>query len=164
MKTETFLTRLFVAIYAIACLSMIFMEVNNKYCKNCKTSENYWFSEQMADDTQSINNAECVWLTETQDKAKYCIVEGFAEDERIKIDNETLKKILDPRFYIEQNENVARGMFYPLVMIVYETNDKEISIVYSFMNAEARIFEDGKFVKSAALYDANMLKELFENI
>lgn len=161
MKTETFLIRLFVVIYAIACLSMIFMEINNKYCK---TSENYWFSEQMKNDTQSINNAECVWLTETQDKTKYCIVEGFMEDERIKIDNETLNKILDPRFYIEQNENVAMGMFYPLVMIVYETKNKEICIVYSFMNAEVRIYEDGKFAKSATIYDANVLKEHFENI
>lgn len=161
MKTETFLIRLFVVIYAIACFSMIFMEINSKYCK---TSENYWFSEQMKNDTQSINNAECVWLAETQDKTKYCIVEGFMEDERIKIDNETLNKILDPRFYIEQNENVAMGMFYPLVMIVYETNNKEICIVYSFMNAEARIYENGKLAKSATLYDANVLKELFENI
>ena len=161
MKTETFLIRLFVVIYAIACFSMIFMEINSKYCK---TSENYWFSEQMKNDTQSINNAECVWLAETQDKTKYCIVEGFMEDERIKIDNETLNKILDPSFYIEQNENIAMGMFYPLVMIVYETNNKEICIVYSFMNAEARIYENGKFAKSATLYDANVLKELFENI
>ena len=137
------------------------MEINNKYCK---TSENYWFSEQMKNDTQSINNAECVWLAETQDKTKYCIVEGFMEDERIKIDNETLNKILDPRFYIEQNENVAMGMFYPLVMIVYETKNKEICIVYSFMNAEVRIYEDGKFAKSATIYDANVLKEHFENI
>ena len=49
-------------------------------------------------------------------------------------------------------------------MIVYETNNKEICIVYSFMNAEARIYENGKFAKSATLYDANVLKELFENI
>ena len=161
MRTETFLIRLFVVIYAIACFSMIFMEINSKYCK---TSENYWFSEQMKNDTQTITNAEGVWVAETQDKTKYCIVEGFMEDERIKIDNETLNKILDPRFYIEQNENVAMGMFYPLVMIVYETNNKEICIVYSFMNAEARIYENGKFAKSATLYDANVLKELFENI
>ena len=30
MKTETFLIRLFVVIYAIACFSMIFMEINSK--------------------------------------------------------------------------------------------------------------------------------------
>lgn len=161
MKTETFFTRLFVVIYATACLLMIFMEINNKHCK---TSNNCRFFEQMKSDTQNINNAECVWLAETQDKTKYCIVEGFMEDERIKIDNETLNKILDPCFYIEQNENVAMGMFYPLVMIVYETKNKEICIVYSFMNAEVRIYEDGKFAKSATIYDANVLKEHFENI
>lgn len=161
MRIETLLTRLFVVVYAVACFTLIFME-NSNNC--CNVDKNYWFSEQMVSDSKNVQDAECVWLVQTQDETKYCVAEGFTEDEHIKIDGETLEKIIDPHFYIEQNENMALGLFFPLAMVSYHVNDTEIKIVYSFVNAEARVFENGEFVKAVALYDANVLNDLLENL
>lgn len=161
MRIGTFLTYLFVGVYAVACFVLIYVEMNG----NSKMmDENYWFSEQMVSDAKMVQEAECIWLIQTLDSAKYCVVDGFAEAERMIIDGTKLGEILNTHFYIDQNENVVRGQFYPLVVISYHVNETQITIVYSFMNAEARLFANGEFVKSVVIYDANVLEEIFEDI
>lgn len=162
MKMNTLFTRLFVIIYAVACITVVSMENNLK--KECSIKNEYWFSERMAKDAMTIKDAECIWLIQATDEKEQCVIEGFAEEERVKIDGEILAKILDTHFYIEQNENVALGMFFPIAMVAYHVHGLEVHIVYSFMNAEARIFVNGKLVKTATLYDARKLNEIFEKL
>lgn len=162
MNFKTILARLFVVVYAVACLTVVIME--KKMNNNCTINGDYWFSEKMICDAKQVADAECVWLVQATDKKTQCVIEGFAEEERVNVDGETLAKILDTHFYIEQNENVALGMFFPVAIIAYHVNGTEVHIVYSFMNAEARVYENGNLVKTSMLYDARKLNGIFENL
>lgn len=161
MNIKTLLARLFVVVYAVACLTAVIME--KKMNNNCTINRDYWFSEKMVSDAKQVADAECVWLVQVNDKKTPCVIEGFAEEERIKITGDVLAQVLDTHFYIEQNENVAKAMFFPIAMITYHVNSAEIKIVYSFLNAEVRVYHNDQLVKTATLYDARKLNDMFEN-
>lgn len=106
----------------------------------------------------------CEWLAHKENTAVGPI-ENYSVEETLEIPADTLRMILDKKYYIENSDIRNSGIYSPMARVSYTAkNGKYVSIVYSFANAQVSLYRNNEMVKDAMLYDPNELKELLDSL
>ena len=156
MRTSDWIVRMAAVLYAMTCVAIIII-----YDKQDTTEPTM---QEIVNTTQQPTDAVIYWVNQTEKSVNATNPAEIEVSDSIAIDGSLLSTLLDEKNYIEQGENVATGMYFPVAILKYSTQGIEHTLVFSFMNAEVKVYAGNEFVKSKLMYDAVKLHALFDSL
>lgn len=161
--TENWLLRGFVILYAAICFYTIITSRDPQTKNDMNIAD--FFPKELVVSGVRLQNAECLLISMSENDTIVDSAIDYQVTEKVPINNSTLANILDKKYYIAQSDAVAEGLFIPNVSIRFNTSEGvEFVLLYSFMNAEVRIFKNNEFSNACLMYNPNELDAIFESM
>lgn len=161
--TENWLLRGFIVLYAATCLYAV-MTSNNPQTEKCMNIAEFFPKELIVPGVE-LQNGECLLISMDENDNIVDSTIDYQVTEKVSINDSTLACILDKQYYIAQSDAVAEGLFIPNVSVRFNVSSgDEFVLLYSFMNAEVRIFKNNELSMICLMYNPNELDAIFESI
>lgn len=149
-KIENWLLRVFVALYATTIVCVIVHDINSQK-KNNICLNSYLI------DINEIQNVSLIVYDNSDN--------GIGKTDTVLVGKNDIIKLLDTKFYSQNNDIVIKGMFFPLYEIDVTLKNKDnIKIVYSFMNGEVRKIRNKTIEHKCQMENPEIIENLFERI
>lgn len=158
-KLSDWAIRIFAILYACVCIWLIARDCTVKYVKHQIDIIG------MVSENSQLKNIEFRWIDEIKDGCNIDNIDGYICSDVYKINEKQLKEILNKKFYIDKGENVALGLYRPIALLsFYDESGNKYSVVYSFLNAEVRFYNNAKINKVMMMYDSNHILQIFNKL
>ena len=157
-KIETWITRLVVVAYGLACLMAAICESKSKECnmENCKKTD------LVSTEDTNMKLPMCLWLAELQEQSDDPY--AYQTTDSVELSASQLQVILDSKNYLEQGGAMAMAPFMPIAEIRFAINGIETCVLYSFVSCEYKWYVNGKLEKQGLLATPDELYDFLESI
>ena len=158
-KFSDWAIRIFAVLYACACVGAMINDcAMKKDAVNCNIT-------MIFENLTEFENVEFCWIDGFSDAKDVDNIDNFIYGDAYKLNENQFNIVMNPDFYIEKGDDTALGFYHPVGMLKFQDKSgNRYSVMYSFLNAEARIYLNGKIQKAMMIYNPDDLSNFLNNL